>query len=68
MNMDEKEATLRHFAELCETLESTASLLHREVADDLRERRAALAQMSETQDTIQKKIDEANAWLARRAG
>jgi len=64
----EQETALRHFADLCEKLESTALLLHREVSDDLRERRATLAQMSETQDAIQKKIDEANAWLARRAG
>jgi hypothetical protein len=64
----EEEAVLRHFGELGTTLEATAALLQHDVADDLRERQAALAQMSEIQDAIQKKIDEANAWLSRRAG
>jgi hypothetical protein len=60
--------SLLHFADISETLEVTAELLQREVADDLSERRAALAQMSKTQDSIQNKIDKADAWLARRAG
>ena len=64
----EAAATLLHFNDLSAMLEATAELLQREVADDLSKRRTTLAQMSKTQDSIQKKIDEANAWLARRAG
>ena len=65
---DEDEAVLHQFSEITETLEATADLLQQEISDDLRERRIALMQMSETQNVIQKKIDEANEWLARRAG
>jgi predicted XRE-type DNA-binding protein len=66
---DEREdAALSHFGDLCATLKATAELLQREVADDLHERLATLVQMSETEDIIQKKIDKAEAWLARRAG
>jgi hypothetical protein len=65
---DRIEAVVHHFGELSAALEAIAELLHLEVADELRERRAELAQMDKTQDSIQKKIDEANAWLARRAG
>jgi hypothetical protein len=65
---DEDSAALHQFSELTETLEATADLLQQEISDDLRERRIALTQICETQDVIQKKIDEANEWLARRAG
>jgi hypothetical protein len=65
---DEDKAALHQLSELTETLEATADLLQQEISDDLRERRIALTQICETQDVIQKKIDEANEWLARRAG
>lgn len=65
---DEDIAALHQFSELTETLEATADLLQQEISDDLRDRRIALMQISETQGDIQKKIDEANEWLARRAG
>lgn len=65
---DEDNAALHQFSELTETLEATADLLQQEISDDLRERRIALTQICETQNVIQKKIDEANEWLARRVG
>jgi hypothetical protein len=65
---DDEEAVLRHFGDLCSTLEFAAELLQREAANDVSEQRTALSQISHNQDIIQNKIDKADAWLARRAG
>ena len=60
--------TPRQFSELTETFLAGYRRPSSARGFDDFERRIALTQISETQDVIQKKIDEANEWLARRAG
>jgi hypothetical protein len=68
-DLDLKEQlALSAFRDSSSMLEIVANDLEREVADDLAENNADLAQIRETRERIQKNIDEIDAWLSRRAG